>query len=114
MKSKLKMVSYSYNVNEAKKTVTAVVKTKSCAGCYGKYHTTVGVAKCDDKDEFDVEIGKRIAKAKAEKEAYVQHKNYLYNHLKMLKYITDDLSKSYERTQYYIQHQKEYINSFKK
>lgn len=113
MKVKLKMISYSYNVNEVKKTVTAIVKTRSIVGCHSKKHTTVGVAKCDEKDTFDIEIGKRIAKAKAEKEAYVQHKNYLYNHLKMLKYITDGISKSYERTQYYIQHQKEYINSFK-
>lgn len=36
MKAKLKMVGYSYNVNEAKKTVTAVVKTRSIVGCYSK------------------------------------------------------------------------------
>lgn len=112
MKVKLSMIDFSYKENESKKTVTAIVKAKSRIGNFIKPITAVGVAKCDDKDEYDVEKGKRVARAKAEKEAYVLHKNHLYDNLAFLKKIQDTLVSNYERTQGYIAHQKEYIKSF--
>lgn len=116
MKMPLQMVSCSFNVNEAKKTVTAVLKSCSYGrALYGsELHTTIGIAQCNDNDNFDVKKGKRIARAKAEKEAYICHRKYLLNQLKRIERETDDLTGNYARTQYYIQHQKEYINSFKK
>lgn len=112
MKVKLSMINFSYKENESKKTVTAIVKAKSRIGSFIKPITAVGVAKCDDKDEYDVEKGKRVARAKAEKEAYILHKKHLYENLEYLKKVQDVLISNYEKTQGYIAHQKEYIKSF--
>lgn len=109
MKVKLSMIDFSYKENESKKTVTAIVKAKSRIGNLIKPITAVGVAKCDDKDEYDVEIGKKIARAKAEKDAYIQHKNHLYSNLKYLKKVQDVLTSNYEKTQGHIMRQRAYI-----
>lgn len=115
MKMPLQMISCSFNVNEAKKTVTAVLQSCSYGRAFycPEKHTTIGIAQCNDSDNFDVKKGKRIARAKAEKEAYICHRKYLLSQLKRIKREADNLSANYERTQYYIQHQKDYINSFK-
>lgn len=112
MKVKLSMISFFYKENESKKAVTCIVKAKSRIGAYVRNITAVGVAKCDDKDTYDVEKGKRVARAKAELEAYLQHKKHLYDNLKFLKQVQDTLVYQHEKTQGYIEHQKEYIKSF--
>lgn len=112
MKVKLSMTSFSYKENESKKAVTCIVKAKSRIGAYVRDITAVGIARCDDKDTYDVEKGKRVARAKAELDAYLQHKKYLYDNLKFLKDIQKILVDNHYKTGRYIEHQKEYIKSF--
>lgn len=112
MKVKLSMTDFSYKENESKKAVTCIVKAKSRIGTCVRDITAVGVAKCDDKDIYDVEKGRRVARAKAELEAYLQHKKHLHDNLKFLKRIQDSLVYHHEKTRGYIEHQKGYIRSF--
>ena len=112
MKVRLTMLDCSYKENESKKAVTCIVKAKSRIGTYTKPILAVGVAYCDDKDEYDVEKGKRLARAKAEKEAYAQHKKHIADNIKFLKQVQDTLVYQYEKAQGYIERQKEYIKSF--
>lgn len=77
MNVKLSMVSCSYKENAEKKTITAIIKTKSVIGIVDEErYITVGVAKCNDNNVYDIEKGKGIARAKAEKEAYVNIKSF--------------------------------------
>lgn len=59
----------------------------------------VGVAKCDPRDEYDVEVGKSIARARAEADAYLKAKRNLSRQYDMavacLKALTDFEEKAY-------------------
>lgn len=51
------MRNYNYYVNEKKQTVIHVLRTN-----LGEFR---GIAKCDPRDKFDVEIGKELARKRA-------------------------------------------------
>lgn len=59
----------------------------------------VGVAKCDPRDVFDVELGKSIARARAEADAYLKAKRRLSDQYDIavayLKALTDFEEKAY-------------------
>lgn len=59
----------------------------------------VGVAKCDPRDEYDVEVGKSIARARAEADAYLKAKRKLSTQYDMavayLNALTDFEEKAY-------------------
>lgn len=112
MKVKLTMLDCSYKENESKKAITAIVKAKSRIGAYAKPILAVGVAYCDNKDEYDVEKGKRLARAKAEKEAYAQHKKHIADNIKFLSHVKTILLAQYMKTERNMARQKEYIKSF--
>lgn len=106
-------------VNEEKRTVTCVLEglltpmiddnTFLCLP--SEIFKGVGVAKCDDKDVFDENRGKRIALARAENNAYIDAMNYLtdyYDKLSvMLKAITAFGDKAYRCCA----HNEDYIDS---
>lgn len=110
---KLQSEKLDYLVNKDKGTVTAI----------GYFHIpycmfieddirTVGIAKVDSKDAFDVEKGKRIARAKAEKEAYRQFKLLVMEYRNR---ITKEYIKSQNtiaKMNACIKHQKEYLSKF--
>lgn len=112
MKVKLSMINCSFKVDGEKKTVVAIIETKSKIGPYSKKLKTVGVAKCDTNDTYDAQKGMRLARARAEKEAYIIHRNRLEMLLKSLNENCAILSMQLNKTKQYISHQKEYIKSF--
>ena len=99
-------------VNEKKKTVTCIMKgVLKLVGWefyidnyrdypfYNQYVKGVGVAKCDPRDEYDVEVGKSIARARAEADTYLKAKRRLSTQYDMavayLKALTDFEEKAY-------------------
>lgn len=89
-----------YNVNEKKKCVTCIIyytiesdyfidgvlynlaSYAKCGPSYtdllkGRTKRAIGIAKCSDGDTFDIEIGKKIARAKAESNMYGECFRYI-------------------------------------
>lgn len=112
-KFKLKFGGVKYQVDESKKVVVAKLNTYwgTTKDSLNPIHT-LGIARCAEDDKFDVKKGKQLARARAEKEAYIQYQNILCG----LKKLSDDYSASCRYTinclKDYIQHQKEYIKQF--
>ena len=71
---KLQHVALEFKVNEVKQTVTAI--EKFIVPKFKLRFTTVGISKLNTEkgDTFDVETGKKLARAKAEKEAFSRFK----------------------------------------
>ena len=109
---KLQNVAIEFKVNEVKKTVTAI--EKFVIPKFRLKFTTVGVSKLNVEkgDTFDVETGKKLARAKAEKEAFSRFKAELKKFLKWNMSLDDKLNATIEKMDNYIAHQKEYIKTF--
>lgn len=109
---KLQNVAIEFKVNEVKKTVTAI--EKFVIPKFRLKFTTVGVSKLNVEkgDTFDVETGKKLARAKAEKEAFSRFKAELKKFLKWNMALDDKLNATIEKMDNYIAHQKEYIKTF--
>ena len=109
---KLQHVALEFNVNEVKQTVTAI--EKFIVPKFKLRFTTVGVSKLNTEngDTFDVETGKKLARAKAEKEAFSRFKAELKKFLKWNMALDDKLNATIEKMNNYIDHQKEYIKTF--
>lgn len=109
---KLQHVALEFKVNEVKQTVTAI--EKFIVPKFKLRFTTVGVSKLNtEKDDiFDVETGKKLARAKAEKEAFSRFKAELKKFLKWNMALNDKLNATIEKMNNYIDHQKEYIKTF--
>ena len=109
---KLQHVALEFKVNEVKKTVTAI--EKFVIPKFRLKFTTVGVSKLNVEkgDTFDVETGKKLARAKAEKKAFSRFKAELKKFLKWNMALDDKLNATIEKMDNYIAHQKEYIKTF--
>ena len=109
---KLQHVALEFRVNEVKQTVTAI--EKFVVPKFKIRFTTVGVSKLNTEkgDTFDVETGKKLARAKAEKEAFSRFKAELKKFLKWNMAFDDKLNATIEKMNNYIDHQKEYIKTF--
>ena len=109
---KLQHVALEFKVNEVKQTVTAI--EKFIVPKFNFKFTTVGVSKLNTEkgDIFDVETGKKLARAKAEKEAFSRFKAELKKFLKWNMSFDDKLNATIEKMNNYIDHQKEYIKTF--
>lgn len=109
---KLQHVALEFKVNEVKQTVTAI--EKFIVPKFELIFTTVGVSKLNTEkgDTFDVETGKKLARAKAEKEAFSRFKAELKKFLKWNMALNDKLNATIEKMNNYIDHQKEYIKTF--
>lgn len=109
---KLQNVAIEFKVNEVKKTVTAI--EKFVIPKFKLRFTTVGVSKLNTEkgDTFDVETGKKLARAKAEKEAFSRFKAELKKFLKWNMALDNKLNATIEKMDNYIAHQKEYIKTF--
>jgi len=79
----------------------------------GHSFTTVGIARVnkDAGDIFDVEKGKRLARAKAEKEAYVKFKLILLKYKEGLSQMSNALEKALDKMKAQIQNQRSYIEN---
>lgn len=109
---KLQHVALEFKVNEVKRTVTAI--EKFVVPKFKLRFTTVGVSKLNTEngDTFDIETGKKLARAKAEKEAFSRFKAELKKFLKWNMALDDKLNATIEKMNNYIDHQKEYIKTF--
>ena len=109
---KLQHVALEFMVNEVKQTVTAI--EKFIVPKFKLRFTTVGVSKLNTEkgDTFDVETGKKLARAKAEKEAFSRFKVELKKFLKWNMDLENKLNATIEKMNNYIDHQKEYIKTF--
>lgn len=108
---KLRNKSIKYTVQEDKGIVVAQAVFKPCT-C-GTF-LTIGVAKVNKEagDTFDVEKGKKLARAKAEKEAFIKHKLIAMREKKNIERILAKLENTIDKMNANIQHQNEYIKSF--
>lgn len=109
---KLQYAALEFKVNEVKQTVTAI--EKFIVPKFNLRFTTVGVSKLNTEkgDTFDVETGKKLARAKAEKEAFSRFKVELKKFLKWNMSLDDRLNATIKKMDNYIAHQKEYIKTF--
>ena len=109
---KLQHVALEFKVNEVKQTVTAI--EKFIVPKFNFKFTTVGVSKLNTEkgDTFDVETGKKLARAKAEKEAFSRFKSEMKKFLNWNMTLNDKLNATIEKMNNYIDHQKEYIKTF--
>lgn len=110
---KLKHIGLEYKINEEKGVVTAIEKFQ--AGLlFRTKKTFVGVAKLNKEkgDVFDVEKGKKLARAKAEKEAFSWFKGEIKRLLKSNSVFRNKLDATLLKFNEYIEHQKEYIKTF--
>ena len=114
---KLQFRGITYKVNEKKGVVVALAyfRTPLCmeAGA-NQCVNTIGIARLNKSagDTFNVEVGKKIARAKAEKEAFTQFRTMLLNYENKIFQARLDISKVIDTMSSHIEHQKEYIKSF--
>lgn len=111
---KLQFMNCQYITSAEKGVVVARVtfKIKKYTFKIKKYtFTTKGVAKCEPSI-YDEKIGKRLARARAEKEAYIIARNIINKYHKYLLSILDKVCNSKAFFNSCIDHQKEYINKF--
>lgn len=113
---KLKCLKLQYKVNEEEGVVTAIetffnpIFTQKTPRTF----TTIGVAKVNKEagEVFNVETGKKVARAKAEKEAFIKFKLYALEYKKGVSKFVQKLENTIDKMNTCIQHQKEYIKSF--
>lgn len=114
---KLQFRDITYKVNEKKGVVVALAyfHTPLCmeAGA-NQYINTIGKAKLNKSagDTFNIEVGKKIARAKAEKEAFIQFRTMLLSYEKKVFQAHLNIAEAIITMSSHIKHQKEYIKSF--
>ena len=107
---KLQCRNIEYAINENKGVVAAIAHFHIPNYRFEKDNlTTVGIAKLDPKDTFDAEVGKRIARAKAEKEAYYQFKQLVMEFRDRMRKEYLKAQRTILKTEKCIHYQKEYI-----
>lgn len=115
---KLQFRDITYKVNEKKGIVVALASfyTPLCMGAdVDQYIDNIkGIARLNKSvgDTFNVEVGKRIARAKAEKEAFIQFRTMLLSYEKKVFQARLDIAEAIITMNSHIEHQKEYIKSF--
>lgn len=78
------MSRYEYYVNNKKQEVYCVTKYEN--------ETVKGVAKCSPEDKFDLEKGKRLAKARCVKKFYNKKLNHARNTLTFFRELQDEIT----------------------
>ena len=114
---KLQYRDITYKVNEEKGVVVALAyfHTPLCMETGdSQCINTIGIARLNKSagNTFNIEVGKKIARAKAEKEAFIQFKKMLLKYEDKLFQVRLDISKVIDTMSSHIEHQKEYIKSF--
>lgn len=114
-KFKLQCDSFKYSVDESKGIVVAIGKFRILTYVLREdILETIGIAKVNTNagDIFDAKIGKKIARAKAEKEAYHQFKILAMEYKRRAEKQILKVQNTIDKMNACIQHQKEYIKSF--
>lgn len=114
---KLVTKSIRYTVHEDQGVVVAqaIFTLPVNMDIYGQHDfLTIGISKVnrDAGDVFDEETGKKIARAQAEKEAFVRYKLLVLENKKYLELLLAKVDNTIDRMKANIQHQKDYLKSF--
>lgn len=114
---KLQFRDITYKVNEEKGVVVALANFRtplSMEAGANQCINTIGIARLNKSagDTFNIEVGKKIARAKAEKEAFTQFRTMLLNYEKKVFQARLDIAEAIITISSHIEHQKEYIKSF--
>ena len=114
---KLQFRDITYKVNEEKGVVVALAYFRtplSMEAGANQCINTIGIARLNKSagDTFNIEVGKKIARAKAEKEAFTQFRTMLLNYKKKVFQARLDIAETIITMSSRIEHQKEYIKSF--
>ena len=114
---KLQFRDITYKVNEEKGVVVALANFRtplSMEAGANQCINTIGIARLNKSagDTFNIEVGKKIARAKAEKEAFTQFRTMLLNYEKKVFQARLDIAEAIITMSSHIEHQKEYIKSF--
>lgn len=114
---KLQYRGITYKVNEEKGVVVALAcfhTPLSMEAGANQCINTIGIARLNKSagDTFNIAVGKKIARAKAEKEAFIQFRTMLLNYEIKIFQARLDISKVIDTMSSHIEHQKEYIKSF--
>ena len=93
---------------------TQYTRVKECVYAYCVFDSVLGsiqalgVAKCGEKDEFDKDRGRKIARARAELNAYATYHRRLSHYQELLR---DKFDVTLLNLTSYIYHQKDYIKT---
>lgn len=112
---KLQCTKVSYRINEQKGTVTAIAEfymPYDLRGNGEKYFQTVGIAYVNKDDTFVVEKGKKLARARAEKEAFIQFRKLVKQFDEKLGLLGYTATNTLCKMNQYIRNQNNYIKSF--
>lgn len=104
---KLIFLDCRYSIHEEQ----GVVIAKSSFKWMNKTFTTTGVARCNPAI-FDKRAGKQLARARAERRAYIIVKEDIIKVLKLLNKSVETFNNSLDFFNNCIQHQDEYIETF--
>ena len=137
MHFKLSFAEPTFYVNENKKTVTCVMTVRP--GIKGNYKmeyvintiareflsdadydafrhsfSTIATAKSDPQDTFDVEVGKKVARAKAESKAYNYYANLIDRALfgRFSDWLDSSTDEFFEKADSVIEHNDKYLSQF--
>lgn len=109
---KLRNVNIKYIVKEEEKLVVSLVSMAIVNVHNNKVAMTFtcqGLSKCSPEDTFDVVSGKRLARAKAEKKAYIKFAAFLKDFMKRLDYLHSEVMANINKNNNCIDHQTSYI-----
>lgn len=70
-----------------------------------------GIARCNPEDEYNFNIGRRIALARAEIKAYKYYKNFLIEFNDCYQRLATESANLYDKLRKQISHNKEYIGN---
>lgn len=103
---KLQFINFNYVVNEKEGVVICICKVKPKEE--NNVITVTGIARAG-KYSFDVNVGKKLARARAEKQAYIEFKNHISNILETYVCVVDKLVHTIDFMSDCIDHQDDYI-----
>ena len=105
---KLRHLKHSFKIDTRNKVVVCKAKFRTFDG---EEFLTTGMAMAKN-EEFNEEKGKNLARARAEKEAFVKYSDYLKEKIKKQVDYLNSLGISLEYTAKNLKHQKVYIGTF--
>lgn len=110
---RLEFKTAEYKINKEKKTVVAIVfyRMRDNNICPMGIIKGIGIARAE-KDTFNEEIGKKLARARAEREVFVQYNKILQKEYNKVQDNINKIQYAITKNKRNLEHQKEYIKTF--
>lgn len=109
---KLKCAEVKYIVDKERECVIAIASFIAVTPLVTHCIDTKGIAKVHNDDSFDIVIGKKVARAKAEKEAFSIYKGIIKQDIKEYEIYINKFINTIDKMENLIEHQKKYLKSF--